>query len=58
MHREAAASAGLHLFQELSTLGPAGLRQGPGRVEPLFRARPVRPRQPFEDARSGTSTAV
>jgi hypothetical protein len=41
-----------------AALAPLLLRQGPGRVEPMFPARPARPRQPFDDARSGTSTAV
>jgi len=44
MHREADRSPGLHLFQELSTLGQQLahallLRQGCGRVLPLFPAK-------------------
>jgi len=49
MHRETDRSAGLHVFQELSTLGQQLahtllLRQGLGRIEPVFPASMPRPR--------------
>jgi len=63
MRREAAGSAGLHLFQELSTLGQQLahallLRQGCGRVKPMFPASTARPLQPFGGSRSGAGAAV
>ena len=63
MNPEAASSAGLHLFQELSTLGqqfahPLLLGSGLGKIKPMFPARPPRPRQPFGGARSSTGAAV
>ena len=63
MHREATGSAGLHLFQELSTLDQQ-LTRTPllgsrlGRIEPMLPACPLRPRQPFGCARSRTSAPV
>jgi hypothetical protein len=63
MHGEAAGSADLHLFQELSTLDQPLtrtllLRQGLDRIKPMFPARTPRPRQAFGGARSGTGTTV
>jgi hypothetical protein len=63
MHRDTDRSAGLHLFQELSTLGhqlahTLLLREGHGRIEPMFPAGTSRPRQPFGGSRSGTGAAV
>jgi hypothetical protein len=51
MHREAADSAGLHLFQELSTLGQQLasaplLGSGLGRIKPVFPTGTPRSRQP------------
>jgi hypothetical protein len=62
-HRDAGHSVGLHLFQELSTLGQQVahtllLCQGLRGIEPMFPARTPRPRQPFGGARSGTSATV
>ena len=62
-HRDAGHSVGVHLFQELSTLGPQVvytllLCQGLRGIEATFPARPARPRQPFGGARSGTSATV
>ena len=52
MHRGADRSAGLHLFQELSTLGQQLahtllFRQGFGGVKPMFPASTSRTLQPF-----------
>ena len=63
MHREAVRSAGLHLFQELSTLAPQLTRalwlcQGLRRIQTMLPARLPRPRQPFGGARPGTRTSV
>jgi hypothetical protein len=63
MHREAAGSARLHLFQELSTLGQQLahtllLCQGLRGMEPMFPARTPRPRQPFSGARSGAGAPM
>ena len=61
--RDAARSAGLQLFQELSTLGqqlthPPLLGSSLGRIKPMFPPRPPRPREPFRGARSGTRPPV
>jgi hypothetical protein len=58
-----ARSVGLHLFQELSTLGQQLahtllFRQGCGGVKPMFPARTARPGRTFGGARSGTGTGV
>ena len=60
MHRDAGRSAGLHLFQELSTLGQQLahtllFRQGLGGVKPMFPASTSRPGQPFGGSRSCTA---
>jgi hypothetical protein len=60
MYRDAGHSVGLHLFQELSTLGQQVahtllLCQGLRGIEPMFPASTFRPRQPLGGARSGTS---
>ena len=52
MHRDTGRSVGLHLFQELSTLGQQLahtllFRQGRGGVKPMFPASTSRPLQPF-----------
>jgi hypothetical protein len=52
MHREAAGSADLHLFQEVSTLGQQFthtllLRQGVSGIKPMLPASTPRPHQPF-----------
>ena len=57
-HRDAICSAGLHLFQELSTLGQQFahtllFREGLGRIEPVLPAGTSRPGQPFGGSRSG-----
>jgi hypothetical protein len=58
MHCEAADLAGLHPFQELSTLAQQlahtlSLRQGLGGVESMFPARTLGTRQSFGGTRSG-----
>ena len=63
MHRDTVRSVGLHLFQELSTLGQQLahtllFRHGLGGVKPMFPASASRPRQPFYSARSSTRAAV
>ncbi len=62
-HRDPGRSVGLHLFQELSTLGHQFahtllFRQGLGGVLPMFPASMSRPLQLFAGARSGTRAAV
>ena len=54
--RKSFDSVGLHLFQELSTLGQQLahtllFRQGLGGVKPVFPARPPGPRQPLQISR-------
>ena len=61
MHRDAVRLVGLHLFQELSTLGQQFaltllFRQGPGGVKLMFPASTARPLQPFGSPRSGAGT--
>ena len=63
IHRDADRSAGLHLFQELSTSGQQLahtllFRQGLGGVKPMFPASTPRPLQTFGGSWSGTGAAV
>ena len=62
MHREVTSSVSSDLFQQISTLDQQFTRtpvlsSGLGGVEPVFPARPPRPRPPFR-TRSSTGTAV
>jgi hypothetical protein len=61
MHRDTGCSVGLHLFQELWTLGQQLahtllFRQGWGGVLTMFPASTAQPLQPFGSPRSGAGT--